>query len=466
MVNGPWIHRHARARPVRRSKPERMTEDREPQNEDSQLRSPGFPIRTRMTLPQSPTSTAFSMGDRRILFLSSIIGFITGYAGSQMPHTLPFARTALDLTEGQMSAVFAVVRAVSLIGVVFAISADTSGRRRPILAAFLLMLLGSLATALIPSVAAYVVSQSVVRIAIVAIAALLLVLIAEELQPRIRALGIGIFGLSGSLGVGTGLLLLPLAEGNDNAWRVLFGFSALGLLVVPLLVRFLPESRAFAPAPRIPFHKALGMGLSRHFWPLAGISFFVAAFSSPAFDFVLERMINDLDWETGAARFLLIVFSGVGAVGLLVGGRVADRYGRRPTTVAALLIGLMGGVGFYTLDSGWFLAASIFLATLGATMLTPSFGAQRSELFPTRVRATANAWITNVAIIGSIAGFGAGAVLIDRMGLGATVATLGAGLVISIFLVLRLPETRGMDLVRPPRARGSATTRAQPVARE
>jgi AAHS family 3-hydroxyphenylpropionic acid transporter len=429
-----------------------------PSNRTPRSRAPRVPT------PAGPTS--LSTGDRRILFLSSIIGFVAGYAGSQMPHTLPFARTALDLTEGQMSAIFAAVRAVSLLGVLFAMAADTSGRKRPILAAFVLLLLGSLATALIPSVAAYAISQAAVRVAIVAIAALALVLIAEELQPGIRAFGIGIFGLAGSLGVGTGLLLLPIAEGNDNAWRVLFGLSALGLLVVPLLVRYLPESRAFVPAPRIPFVKALGMGLSRHFWPLAGISFFVAAFSSPAFDFVLERLINDLDWDTGAARFLLIVFSGLGAIGLLVGGRAADRIGRRPTTVAALVIGLVGGVGFYTLDSGWFLAASIFLATLGATMLTPSFGAQRSELFPTRVRATANAWVTNAAIVGSIAGFGAGAAMIDRVGLGATVATLGAGLLISIVLVLRLPETRGMELARPPRSRHGATTPAPSAAPE
>lgn len=434
-----------------------MTDNRQPKT-DHRYAPPPFTFRSVMGLSATPSrSIAFSMGDRRILFLTSIIGFVAGYAGSQMPHTLPFARTALDLTEGQMSAAFAAVRAVSLLGVLFAMSADTHGRKRPILVAYLLMLLASLATALIPSVPAYVVSQAVVRVAIVAIAALALVLIAEELQPGVRALGIGVFGLAGSLGVGTGLLLLPIAESNDNAWRVLFGLSALGLLFVPLLARYLPESRAFTPAPRIPFIKALGMGLSRHFWPLAGVSFFVAAFSSPAFDFVLERLINDLEWETGAARFLLIVFSGVGAIGLLVGGRAADRYGRRPTTVAALIIGLVGGVGFYTLDSGWFLAVSIFLATLGATMLTPSFGAHRSELFPTRVRATANAWITNAAIVGSIAGFATGAILIDRIGLGTTVATLGAGLLFSMVLVLRLPETRGMELARPPRVRRDAT---------
>lgn len=409
------------------------------------------------------TSTGFQPSDRRIIFLTSVIGFIAGYGASQMAHTLPFVRLSFDLTEGQMSLVFAGIRAVSLLGVVFAIVADRSGRRKPLLAAFALLSFGSLMTAFIPSVIVFVISQAVVRIAIVAIASITIVVISEELTPSIRAFGIGLYGLAGSLGVGTGLLLLPIADKSEDAWRILFALATLGLLVFPLLARFLPESRAFSPAPTIPFVKALNMGLSKHFWPLAGIAFFVAAFSSPAFDFVLERLINDLAWESGAARFLLIVFSGIGAVGLLVGGRMADRVGRKPTTTAALLIGLVGGVGFYVLDSGWFLAASIFLATLGATMLTPSFGAQRSELFPTRVRATASAWITNVAIVGSISGFTIGAVLIDRIGLAPTVATLGAGVLISIYLVTRLPETRGMDLVRRKAAQPDANQPTPPV---
>jgi len=365
-----------------------------------------------------------------------------------MAHTLPFVRLSFDLTEGQMSLMFAGIRAASLLGVLFSIAADRVGRRKPLLGAFALMALGSMLTAFIPTVPVFVASQALVRISIVAIASISIVLIAEEVAPGVRALSIGFYGLAGSLGVGLGLLLLPIADASEDAWRILFAFAALGLLLIPLLAQYLPESRAFTPAATIPFAKALGMGLSKHFWPLAGIAFFVAAFASPAFDFVLERLINDLSWESGAARFLLIVFSGLGAVGLLVGGRMADRIGRKPTTIAALVIGLVGGVGFYLLDSGWFLAASIFLATLGATMLTPSFGAQRAELFPTRVRATSSAWVTNVAIVGSIAGFATGAILIDRIGLAATVATLGVGVVISIYLVTRLPETRGMDLVR------------------
>ena len=403
----------------------------------------------RVALPKflSPTDR-FTVADRRIIFLLGIVAFVTGYTGSQMAHTLPFARLSLGLSEGEMSLMFAAVRAASLLAVGFSVVADRKGRRRPLLSAFALLAAGSLLTAFVPVAGAYAVAQSAVRIGVVAIAGLGIVFLAEEMTPGIRGYGIGLYGLAGSLGVGAGLVILPLAERADEAWRILFGLGGLALLALPLLLRYLPESRAFRKGAHIGFITALRMGLGKHFWPLAGVSFFVAAFASPAFDFVLERLINDLDWQAGAARFLLIVASGLGAIGLLIGGRASDRVGRRPTAIVAMIIGLIGGLGFYLLDSGWFLAGSIFLATLGATMLTPALGAMRAELFPTKVRATAAGWITNVAIIGSITGFVAGAYLIDRIGLSATIAILGAGVVGAVLLTLRLPETKGMDIVR------------------
>jgi MFS family permease len=412
-----------------------------------------------MALPKflSPTET-FTVSDRRIVFLLGIVAFVAGYAGAQMAHTLPFARLSLDLTEGTMALVFAGVRAASLLGVGFSIVADRRGRKLPLMAAYALLAAGSLLTAFVPIPAVYIVAQSGVRIGVVAIAGLGMVLLAEELTPGLRGYGMGLYGLAGSLGVGTGLLLLPLAERADEAWRILFALAGLSLLAIPLLLRFLPESRAFRTGPAISFVSALRMGLSKHFWPLAGVSFFIAAFASPAFDFVLERLINDLGWQAEAARFLLIVASGLGTVGLLVGGRAADRIGRRPTTVAAIIIGLVGGLGFYLLDSGWFLAVSVFLATFGATMLTPALGAMRAELFPTRVRATAAGWITNVAIIGSIAGFLIAGLLIDQVGLPTTIAILGVGVIGAVFLTLRLPETKGMDIVKPRGGRSSAAS--------
>lgn len=400
----------------------------------------------------------FTLQDRRILFLMSVSALVAGYSGSLITHTLPFARESLDLSEGSFSWIFAATRVASFAALAFSAYGDRRGRRRPFLIAFLLLSLANVFTAVVPGVVAFTIFQSIARIGIIAVAGLAIVILAEELSPGLRSYGLGIYALAGSMGTGFSLIILPIAEQGDTGWRILFGISGLGLLAVPLLGRFLRESRAFVRHDtHVPFSKALAAGIGNHFWPLAGIAFFVAAFSSPAFDFALERLIDDLQWETGPARFLLIVFSGAGTVGLLAGGRLADVHGRRPTLVTALVIGLVGGVSYYLFDSGWVLAPAIFVASFGATMLTPAFAAHRAELFPTRIRATAAAWVTNAAILGSIIGFAVGGLTIDRFGLATTIAGLGVGLIVATFLVLTLPETRGRRLA-PPADRAGATT--------
>jgi len=403
----------------------------------------------------------FTIRDRRILTLMLFVALVAGYGGSQLAHTLPFARNALDLSEGGMNWIFAASRLASFLGLAFMVYADRHGRRMPFLIAFLLLPIGNILTAISPDPITFAVSQSLTRIAVIAVSGLAIVILAEELTPRIRALGIGLYALAGAMGSGIGLSLLPIADGGDSAYRILFAITGVGLLAVPILVRFLGESRAFvAYETKVTFRAALRAGLGRHFWPIAAISFLIAMFSSPATSFVMERLVNDLEWETGPARFLLMVFSGLGTVGVIIGGRLADQIGRKQTTILSILIGMVGGVAFYTQDSGWILAPGVFLATLGLGMLTPSLGAHRSELFPTRVRATAAGWITNVAIGGSVAGFVFGALVVDRIGLPTTITALAGGLLIAALLVTRLPETRGMDLVRTRAGRQSPTTPA------
>ncbi len=411
------------------------------------------------------TVTEFTIRDRRVLTLMGFVALVAGYGGSQLSHTLPFARNALGLTEGEMNWVFAVTRLLSLIGLLFMVYADRRGRRLPFLIAFSLMPVANLATAIAPDPVTFTIAQSGARIAVIAVAGLAIVILAEELSPRVRALGIGLYALAGAAGSGIGLMLLPIADGSEYAYRTLFALTGVGLLALPILARFLRESRAYVQYERkVTFRTALRAGLGRHFWPLAAIAFLIAVFSSPATAFVMERLVDDLQWDTAPARFLLMVFSGLGTAGVIIGGRMADLIGRKRTTVTAMVLGLIGGVAFYTQDSGWVLAPAIFLATMGLGMLTPSLAAHRSELFPTRVRATAAGWITNIAIFGSITGFVIGAFIVDSVGLSTTITALAGGLIIAMLLVTRLPETRGIDLVRTRRDRSDASKRASQTA--
>jgi MFS family permease len=180
------------------------------------------------------------------------------------------------------------------------------------------------------------------------------------------------------------------------------------------------------------------------------LSFALAAFSGPGANFILVRLVNDLDWTQGPAALMLALVSTPAVVlGLLAGGRTADLVGRRPTQAVSIAIGIGGALLFYFSEATPALGLGVFLSVLGASAFGPAFTSQRAELFPTGLRATASAWLTNAAIVGGLFGFLAGRFVIDAWGIPATIASLSGLLAVASLLLLKIPETRGASLTDP-----------------
>lgn len=384
----------------------------------------------------------------RVLALLAIVAFAQGWTGTVITHTLAFTRETFGLDDHQISDVLALTRAFALLALAFSWWGDHRGRRLPLLVAFFLLPAANLATSFAGTVGSFAFAQSVARIGTIAIGALAVVVLAEEVRPMVRSYAVGLYVLVGSMGTGFGLLASSFAEASPEAWRWLFAVSSIPILALPLLIRHLDESAAFdADGVRPPLAAALGRGYGRRFWPLAGISFALAAFSGPAANFVLIRLENDLEWSALSAVLLLTLASSPGVVlGLLGGGRIADTVGRRPTEFAALFVGVSGGVLFYFSETGVILGIAIFVSTLGASAFGPAFASHRAELFPTSIRATAGAWVTNAAIFGGLAGFAGGRFLIEATSVPTTIAVLGGAVLASSTLIALLPETKGMHL--------------------
>jgi putative MFS transporter len=379
-----------------------------------------------------------------LLGVFALLAFTQGWSGAAITHVLPFVQEDFGLDDAAIFDLMAVVRAVALLALVLSWWGDRHGRRRPLLASFLLLVGANLLTVAAPGAVGFTAIQAVARIGTIGLGALAVVVLSEEVAPRVRSYALGIYALVGALGTGFGLLVRPLGEGGDD-WRLLFALSAVPLLAFPFAVRAIGESRAYSkPTAHPPLGAVLRPGLAARFWPMAGLSFAVSLFTSPAANLALVRLENDLGWSAAAASLLLAGASGPGvAIGLLAGGRVADTLGRRPTEVVAILVGVAGGVAFYFLETGWLVGAAIFVSTLGAFGFGPAFAAHRSELFPTEVRATAGSWIINASIVGGLAGFAAGRFVVDAWGTPATMAVLGGVLVAATGLVWLLPETKG-----------------------
>ncbi|HUP16968.1 MAG TPA: MFS transporter [Acidimicrobiia bacterium] len=384
----------------------------------------------------------FTAHDRAVALVMWMVGVVQGFAQAHPTAGLPFTRQGLGVSEADMSALLAVARLASLGAIALSVWGDRKGRRRPLLVAYTLLVLATASSGLATAPWHFGVSQSLVRIAVSALSSLGVVWLAEHLAPHVRAYGVAIYGAAGSFGAAIAIVGLPLAERD---WRFPYALTLLGLLLLPVLVRRLEESplvRSTAPTTKV--LSGLVAVTSLRWFYLAGIAgLFPSAFLAVGLAFTTERMVGDLGLSTGTAILVTLGGGTIGGVGFFLGGRLSDSWGRRPTTVLALIAILAGGLGIYHFEATWMLVAAIVVSSFGSFAYIPAASTHRAELFPTESRATAAASLHWIGTVGSAIGLGLGRFLIEGLGLTGTLDVLGIGVLVAAVLTLFLPETKG-----------------------
>ena len=391
---------------------------------------------------------ALNAAEKRMLLAAWVAGIAQGFAQSHATNTLPFSRLTFGLSEAEMANVLAITRIGALAALFIAMAADRRGRKAPLIFSFAVMVLAAGATGWAATATQFTIFQTVMRGATTTAGVLIVVLLAETFRPGFRAFGMGMYAAAASLGAGLSLLLLPLAEQSPDSWQTLFRLSLLGLIALPLLV-VLPNLPT-PDAPRRAVWRPLAKPHSAHFWPLGIAAAGFAAFVAVQVGFAQERFINDLGLAASTIVPISLVASTLGGAGFFLGGSFADRFGRRPVSIGAFGLAGVGGIGMYYADSLFVIAVSIFLAAFGAFAAGPAAAAHRNELFPTEVRASAIAWVTNLQVTGTVIGLATAGLLLDRIGLSATVLVLGSGILVAMGLTAVLPETKGTVLLTEP----------------
>ncbi len=383
--------------------------------------------------------------DRRLLGILAVVGFIQGFGQSHLSALVPFTRLSLGLDQAGMSAVLSVTRLASIGAVAFSVWGDRRGRRSPLLAAVAVLILASSMTALVGNAALFTVSQSISRIASTAIGTLGVVLIAETVSIEHRAFGIGFYAASGSLGAGAGQLMLLVADNSPEAWRLAFAAMA-PLLILMVWLRRVPESPLAHRRPIVPIRDFVTGERSFVFWVSGVAALMAAALPALAFAFTNERLIGELGLGTGTAILIALGGGTLGGLGFWIGGRLADTWGRRPTTVLALALGAGGGVWLFNTESVGQLVVAVFIGSFGSFAYLPAASAHRTELFATDNRSTATSAGAYLATIGSALALAVGRLAIAELGLSATVTLMLIPTAAAIALTLMLPETRGQPL--------------------
>jgi MFS family permease len=396
----------------------------------------------------------FTSSDRRIVAAIWAAGLVQGFAQSQASATLPFTRAGLGLTEGEMSLLLGIARLAAFAALPLGWLGDHRGRRKPFLWAVTLVVVGGTLAGLALEAWQFGTAHAVLRTGTAAMGGLAVVLLAEQVSPVIRAYAIAFYGAAVSFGSGLALMTLPLADGGGETWRIPHLLIALGFLVLPLLIKAVPESRVFIEdhEPAGHWRELIGGMWAQRFWLVAIIGLMVSAFSAVALAFSTTRMIEHLGLSTGSTVIIALLGGTLGGLGFFVGGHLADAWGRRRTTVVSLLLALAGGLVIYWAESIPVIVAAVMVSSFGTFAFVPAGGAHRAELFPTGLRASANTAVTNFGLAGSAVGLILGRFTIDRFGLSETITVLGIGMAAAALLTLLLPETRGQDLSATPTA--------------
>ncbi|MEV6229316.1 aromatic acid/H+ symport family MFS transporter [Saccharopolyspora shandongensis] len=207
--------------------------------------------------------------------------------------------------------------------------------------------------------------------------------------------------------------LLGIAVLPSLGWRAMFVIGAApALVLVPLMLRYLPESasflRAAAPERKLSGGASAVASLFRSGFTRATLAFWVTSFMGLLLVYGLNtwlpQIMKSAGYPLGAALGLLLTLNIGAVIGLVVAGAVADRVGLRPSTI------------------GWFAASAVFLAALSIKL--PGIGvyvavliagcfvfssqvlvyAYIGRVYPAENRATGLGWSAGIGRIGAICG--------------------------------------------------------------
>jgi MFS family permease len=439
-----------------------------------------------------------------VLGLLCLLGAVAGYLGTLITQTVTFAAREFGASTGDQGTLLAAVRVGVLLSLVIAARADRTGRARVLRLAVVAGCAVTALGALAPGMWWLGTTQTFAR-ALSTVAAILIGIIAvEEMPSGSRAYAVSVLAMTAALGAGLCVANVSYADAAEGAWRVAYVVPLLAVPAIWRVARRVPETHRFArqaagvvdapqahdhdrphapsstaavaagaatgeaaastPAtPRAdpPRHEARRTRLDRgRFALLAASGFAWSIFLAPAAQFLNEYLRTERGFSSFEITLFVLATNTPGGLGIVAGGRLADRRGRRIVGV----VGIAGGVGFTVVSYlvwGWPLWATSVLAAIIGALAIPALGVYGPELFPTSQRGLANGGLQVVSVAGSSLGLLVAGWLGDRFdALGPAMAILAVGpLVLIALIVLWYPETarRELEELNPSDATGPST---------
>lgn len=350
----------------------------------------------------------------RLLGLVTLALFFESYDVSMLTAALRYIAADLHIAETDLASHLAMIRLGALPALAIIPLTDRVGRRRMFLVSVVGVSVGTFLTAFSRTAVEFVGMQMATRAFVLTGTAVAAVIVTEEFPARHRGWGIGMMGALSACGFGLGSALFAAIDVLPYGWRALYAVGLAPLLLLPTLRRDVPETDRFVRHQHERLRSggtAIGLAgwhrpftdlVRTHPWRTIGVTAAAGLFAigeTSVFQFTGYFTQNVHGWSPAQYSAMVLVGGGVGVLGNVVAGQLADRIGRR--VVGAVSLGLFppfaflfyGGPG-WTVPIAW--TVFIFCESAGGAIIR----AFSTELFPTAQRGTSAGWVSLVQTLG------------------------------------------------------------------
>lgn len=239
------------------------------------------------------------------------------------------------------------------------------------------------------------------------------------------------YAVGGMMSAGLGIWIVP-----NYGWEIMFYLAIVPMLLLPLMIKYLPESVAFLMAqnrqeearkllqkvdpgqqitvqdklvvPPVNVQKAPVLELLRGGRTLSTLMFWTAFFCCLLMVYALgswlPKLMSEAGYPLGSSLMFLMVLNIGAIVGAVGGGWLADRFSLRSVLVSFFILASTSLVLLGYPHPMWLLYSLMAVAgatTIGSQILLYAYVAQ---YYPANIRSTALGWASGIGRNGAIVG--------------------------------------------------------------